>query len=52
VIDGQTVPGTWKNPTFFPAAPGEHTVQVHFPYLFLKTAGKGVTTVNVQPGRS
>ncbi|MEO6123843.1 MAG: hypothetical protein ABIR32_09035 [Ilumatobacteraceae bacterium] len=51
VIDNQPVKGAWKTPTFFPTSPGTHQVQVHFPYLFIKEAGKGVQAVNVQPGQ-
>lgn len=51
VIDGNAVQGKWRTPTFFPTAPGQHQVQVHFKYIIMKTAGKGVTTVNVQPGQ-
>ena len=50
-IDGQAVKSKWKTPTFFPTAPGQHQVQVHFPYLVMKAAGKAVTSVNVQPGQ-
>ncbi len=50
-IDGQAVQSKWKTPTFFPTTPGQHQVQVHFPYLVMKTAGKAVTSVNVQPGQ-
>jgi len=50
-IDGQAVKGKWKAPTFFPTAPGTHQVQVHFPYLIIKEAGKGVQSVAVQPGQ-
>jgi hypothetical protein len=50
VVDGNASQQAWKTPTFVPTAPGQHQVQVHFAYLFLKTAGKAVTTVNVNPG--
>ena len=50
-IDGQAVEGQWKTPTFFPTAPGQHQVQVHFKYFFLKTCGKGITTASVAPGQ-
>src|SRR4051812_17385501 len=51
-IDGNAVKSTWRKPNFFAAAPGQHTVQVHFPYGFIKTAGKATTTVTVQPGQT
>jgi hypothetical protein len=51
VIDGNATAGAWRTPTFFPVAPGQHQVQVHFKYVILKTAGKAVTTVTVQPGQ-
>jgi hypothetical protein len=50
VVDGNASKQAWKSPTFVPAAPGQHQVQVHFSYLFLKTAGKAVITVTVNPG--
>ncbi len=50
-VDGQAMKGAWRTPTLIPTTPGEHHVQVHFPYLILKEAGKGVTSVTVQPGQ-
>jgi hypothetical protein len=51
-IDGRATPARWKEAQFFPVAPGQHQVQVHFPYLFIKEAGRNATTVNVQPGQT
>ncbi len=51
VIDGTAVKSQWKTPGMFPTAPGQHQVQVHIPYLFLRTAGKAVATATVQPGQ-
>lgn len=51
IIDGMQTKGRWKSPTFFPTAPGQHQVQVHFPYMFIKEAGKANAQVNVQPGQ-
>ena len=50
VVDGYASAQAWKTPTFVPTTPGQHQVQVHFAYLFLKTAGKAVTMVTVNPG--
>jgi hypothetical protein len=50
-IDGQPTAGRWKSPAFFAVAPGQHTVQVHFPYLVMPTAGKAVQQVTVQQGQ-
>jgi hypothetical protein len=50
-IDGQPTKAKWKSPTFFAVEPGEHSVQVHFPYLVMPTAGKAVQQVSVQPGQ-
>ncbi|HEY4332245.1 MAG TPA: hypothetical protein VGM78_06735 [Ilumatobacteraceae bacterium] len=50
-IDGQPTTGKWKQPMFFPTAPGDHQLQVDFKYFFLKHAGKAVTTASVAPGQ-
>ena len=50
-IDGNPAKGTWRTPTFFPTAPGTHQVQVHFPYMLIKEAGKATQSVTVQPGQ-
>lgn len=50
-VDGQASKQQWRTPTFLPTAPGQHSVQVHFPYLMIRTAGKAVTNVNVAPGQ-
>jgi hypothetical protein len=50
-VDGYAATQRWKVPTFIPLAPGQHQVQVHFPYLILPTAGKAVMTVTLQPGQ-
>ncbi len=50
VVDGHESKQAWKTPTFVPTAPGQHQVQVHFSYLFLKTAGKANIAVDVRPG--
>ena len=50
-IDGNATKSTWRNPNFFATAPGQHQVQVHFPYLFFREAGKAVTTVSIAPGQ-
>jgi hypothetical protein len=50
-IDGVATKSAWRKPTFFATEPGAHSVQVHFPYLVLPTAGKAVTQVTVQPGQ-
>jgi hypothetical protein len=50
-IDGNAVKSKWKTPTLFPVEPGQHSVQVHFPYLLLRTAGKAVTSASVKPGQ-
>ena len=50
-VDGQPMKGAWRTPTFIPTAPGQHQVQVHFPYMLIKQAGKAVAPVTVQPGQ-
>lgn len=50
-IDGVASKQKWRTPTFVPTAAGQHQVQVHFPYGFIKTAGKGTTTVTVAEGQ-
>ncbi len=50
-VDGQAAKQKWRTPTFIPTSAGQHNVQVHFPYLMLKTCGKATTTVNVAPGQ-
>ncbi len=51
VINGTAQKGTWRTPLLYPTGPGQFTVQVHFAYLFIPTAGKAVTTVTVAPGQ-
>lgn len=50
-IDGVASQQSWRKPTFMPTSPGQHQVQVHFPYLLMKTCGKANTTVDVAPGQ-
>ena len=50
-IDGVASKQSWRTPTFTPTSPGQHQVQVHFPYLIMKTCGKATTTVDVAPGQ-
>ena len=50
-VNGSDVVGAWKQPMFFPAAPGQHTVEAYFPYFIPRRAGKGKVTVTVAPGQ-
>jgi hypothetical protein len=50
-IDGVASKQNWRTPTFMPTTPGQHQVQVHFPYLLMKTCGKANTTVTVADGQ-
>lgn len=50
-IDGVASKQKWRTPTFVPTAAGQHQVQVHFPYGFIKAAGKSTTTVTVAEGQ-
>jgi hypothetical protein len=47
VIDsGEPIVGRWGE-SFFPLAPGEHTVTCYFRYAFLPRAAESSTVVNV-----
>ena len=50
-IDGVASKQNWRTPTFMPTSAGTHQVQVHFPYLIIKTAGKATTSVTVADGQ-
>jgi len=50
-VDGVASKQNWRTPTFLPTTAGQHQVQVHFPYLLMKTCGKATTTVAVAEGQ-
>ncbi|MDO8391601.1 MAG: hypothetical protein Q7V57_14060 [Actinomycetota bacterium] len=51
VVDGADSATKWNTPTFVPTSPGQHTVEVYFPYFIPRKAGKGSITVNVAAGQ-
>jgi hypothetical protein len=48
-IDGQVHQGAWST-TFFPTAPGEHSVTVYWKYFGLLPINKGTASVTVTEG--
>jgi|SRR5579884_270640 len=42
----------WRQTTELSVTPGSHTIEVYFPYLVPREAGKGQTQVTVNEGQS
>jgi hypothetical protein len=51
VVDGVETPVAGWGRTVLPAAPGQHRLHVHTPYVFPRRAGRADYTVDVPPGQ-
>jgi hypothetical protein len=50
VIDGQAMPGKWREGVTIPVSPGSHHVKVFFRYLWIMDAGNAEAQVDVTDG--